>query len=192
MTQLILASASPRRRQLLHLLGMDFSVRPADIDEIMDFSLPPEAAVAKLSARKAAAALRAPGEVILAADTVVVLDRKVLGKPQSRNEAREMLRALSGGEHLVMTGVTVTSDRGTETGTEITAVQFRELEDWEIEDYLATGEPMDKAGAYGIQGGGAVFVTGIAGDFYNVMGLPVCRVYGMLRRLAPELWEDRA
>ena len=192
MTQLILASASPRRRQLLHLLGMDFSVRPADIDEIMDFSLPPEAAVAKLSARKAAAALRAPGEVILAADTVVVQDRKVLGKPQSRNEAREMLRALSGGEHLVMTGVTVASDRGTETGTEITAVQFREREDWEIEDYLATGEPMDKAGAYGIQGGGAVFVTGIAGDFYNVMGLPVCRVYGMLRRLAPELWEDRA
>ncbi len=192
MTQLILASASPRRRQLLHLLGMDFSVRPADIDEKMDFSLPPEAAVAKLSARKAAAALRALGEVILAADTVVVLDRKVLGKPQSRNEAREMLRALSGGEHLVMTGVTVASDRGTETGTEITAVQFRELEDWEIEEYLATGEPMDKAGAYGIQGGGAVFVTGIAGDFYNVMGLPVCRVYGMLRRLAPELWEDRA
>ena len=192
MVSLILASASPRRRELLNLLGLPFTVRPVKIDETLDPALPPMEAVGRLSARKARAQLRRTGEVFLAADTVVVLNGKILGKPRSPEEAAGMLRALAGQEHLVMTGLTVASDWGTETVTEVTAVRFRDLTDREIAAYVATGEPMDKAGAYGIQGGGAIFVTGIAGDYYNVVGLPLCRLYGVLRRLAPELWEEQA
>ena len=178
---LILASASPRRRELLGLFGIPFVIRAADIDETMDPALPPETEVARVSRLKALAVPRGSEDVVIAADTIVVCGGRVLGKPHSPEEAENMLRLLSGREHQVMTGCTVCAPGGTETFTEITDLHFRELSDAEISRYVATGEPMDKAGAYGIQGGGALFCTGIHGDYFNVMGLPVCRLGQLLR-----------
>lgn len=186
----ILASASPRRRELLSLFGIPFAVRAADIDETMDPSLPPEEEVARVSRCKALAVPREPGDVVVAADTIVVCGGRVLGKPHTREEAAAMLRLLSGREHQVMTGCTVAAPGGTETFTEITTLRFRELTEAEIRRYVASGEPMDKAGAYGIQGGAALFCQGLEGDYYNVMGLPVCRLGQVLRRLAPRLMEE--
>ena len=186
----ILASQSPRRQQLLQLLQVPFDVRPADIDEAMDPALPPQQEVARVSLRKAEATPCSPGDVVIAADTIVVLDGAVLGKPADRAEAMAMLHALSGREHLVMTGLTVLRDGRAITHTEITGVHFRPLTEAEIFRYVETGEPMDKAGAYGIQGLAAPFVEGIRGDFYNVMGLPVCRLYKMLQDIAPEYLEE--
>ena len=191
--KLILASASPRRRELLQMLGASFEVRPADVDETIDPRLTPTQAVAVLSERKAKAVKRDVGEIVIAADTIVVCKKMVrgkpewliLGKPHSEEEAYEMLSMLSGREHEVMTGVTVTNGSLTRTWTEVTKVRFREITRKEKLDYIATGEPMDKAGAYGIQGGAARFCTGITGDYYNVVGLPVCRVVQMVNALAP-------
>ena len=146
--------------------------------------------VKALSLRKALAAGAAPGEVILAADTVVVLDGRVLGKPHSEAEAKEMLRLLSSRDHQVMTGCTVLYGEKRETFTEVTDLHFRALSEKEIERYVASGEPMDKAGAYGIQGGAALFCERMVGDYYNVMGLPVCRLGETLRRMAPEGMEE--
>ena len=188
--QLILASQSPRRQQLLQLLQVTFTVRPADIDEAMDPTLPPQAEVARVSKLKAEATPRTPGDVVIAADTIVVLRDRVLGKPADKAEAITMLKALSGREHQVMTGITVLRDEKTITHTEITDVHFRPLTEEEILRYVETGEPMDKAGAYGIQGFAAPFVEGIRGDYYNVMGLPVCRLEQMLRQIAPEYMEE--
>lgn len=182
---LILASASPRRRELMQLFGIPFTVGAADIDETMNPELPPEQEVARVSRLKAQA-LAAPDAVVVAADTIVVLDGKVLGKPKSKEEAVQMLTALSGRSHRVMTGCTVMSAERAETFTEITAIHFRELTAEEIENYVATGEPMDKAGAYGIQGGAALFCEGMEGDYYNVMGLPVCRLHGKLKTFFPQ------
>ena len=187
---LILASASPRRRELLSLFGIPFSVRAADIDETMDPSLPPQEEVARVSRLKALAVPREPGDVVIAADTIVVCGGKVLGKPHSPEEAAGMLRLLSGREHQVMTGCTVAAPGGSETFTEITSLRFRSLSEQEIARYVASGEPMDKAGAYGIQGGAALFCQGLEGDYYNVMGLPVCRLGQVLARLAPQLMEE--
>ena len=178
---LILASASPRRRELLGLFGIPFVIRAADIDETMNPALPPETEVARVSRLKALAVPRGSEDVVIAADTIVVCGGRVLGKPHSPEEAENMLRLLSGREHQVMTGCTVCAPGGAETFTEITDLHFRELSDAEISRYVATGEPMDKAGAYGIQGGGALFCTGIHGDYFNVMGLPVCRLGQLLR-----------
>ena len=145
--ELILASQSPRRRELLERLGLHFTVRAADLDESMDAARPPAEEVARLSAEKAAAV--DPGSaVVIAADTVVVLDGRVLGKPRSADEAAEMLRALSGRAHQVMTGVTVRRGGRAETDTVVTDVHFRPLTEREIAAYVATGEPMDKAGAW--------------------------------------------
>ena len=188
--QLILASASPRRKELLSLFGVPFAVRVADIDETMDPAAAPFDEVARLSREKALAIPRQAEDVVVAADTIVVLRDRVLGKPRDPAEAKEMLRALSGRDHQVMTGFTVLRGDDAVTCTEVTDLHFRELSDREIDRYVASGEPMDKAGAYGIQGGAALFCTHMAGDYYNVMGLPVCRLGQVLRAVAPELMEE--
>ena len=179
---LILASGSPRRRQLLEQLGLTFTVRSSDVDESVSPGLTPAQVVESLSARKgeAVAQLSQPGDLILSADTVVALEGAILGKPRSREEAAAMLSALSGRTHQVYTGVTLLQDGRRLTGHEVTAVTFRPLSPEEIAAYVSTGEPMDKAGAYGIQGLGGLLVAGIQGDYHNVVGLPVCRLGRML------------
>ena len=179
----ILASASPRRRELLSLFGVPFTIRAADIDEKMDPEKNPYDEVARVSLEKALAVERSRDDVIIAADTIVVCQGKVLGKPHDRQEAVSMLKLLSGREHQVMTGCTVLAGDQRETFTEVTTLHFRQLSDTEIDRYVASGEPMDKAGAYGIQGGAALFCPGIQGDYYNVMGLPVCRLGSVLRQI---------
>ena len=184
--EIILASQSPRRRELLERMGIrNFRVVSADIDEREEEQLPPEQLVCRLALRKAeAVAEKAPkGAVIIAADTVVSLDGTVLGKPGDKLEAFKMLSTLSGNRHQVYTGLCVIWDGDKRTEYEVTDVTFRELGEKEIEDYIATGEPMDKAGAYGIQGYGALLVERIEGDYYNVMGLPVCRLGTVLLEL---------
>ena len=187
---LVLASASPRRKELLGLFRIPFEIRVADIDETMDPQKAPFDEVARVSRLKAAATPRKDGDVVVAADTIVVCEGRVLGKPRSEAEAAAMLRLLSGRDHQVMTGVTVIRDGRIQTFTEVTDIHFRELSDREIDRYVATGEPMDKAGAYGIQGGAALFCTRMVGDYYNVMGLPACRLGLVLREMAPELMGD--
>lgn len=179
---LILASKSPRRQQLLQQIGMDFTVRVTDTDETMDFSCPPQDEVARVSAEKAAAAVCDPEDVVVAADTIVVVDGKILGKPASEEQAVEMLRMLSGRSHRVMTGLTVRKGDRVATHTEITELVFRPLSDAEIRAYVATGDPLDKAGAYGIQGMAGAFVERICGDYFNVMGLPICSLTLLLRQ----------
>lgn len=188
--QLILASASPRRRELLGLFGRPFAIRAADIDETMDPEKAPFDEVARVSREKALAVPREKGDIVVAADTIVVCGGKILGKPHDKEEAAAMLTLLSGRDHQVMTGCTVLRDETIETVTEVTDLHFRPLSRKEIEAYVATGEPMDKAGAYGIQGGAALFCQRIEGDYYNVMGLPLCRLGQMLRKIAPEWMED--
>ena len=188
MKNLILASASPRRRELLSLFGIPFTVRVADIDEAMDPTKSPCDEVARVSCRKALAVERGPEDVVVAADTIVVSAGRVLGKPHSREEAVAMLQLLSGREHQVMTGCTVLCGDRRETFTEVTDLTFRPLSEAEIRRYVASGEPMDKAGAYGIQGGAALFCPGIRGDYYNVMGLPVCRLGTVLGQMMN--WEE--
>ena len=191
MPRIILASQSPRRRQLLGQIGLtDFDILVPDADESYDPSLTPQEIVSSISRKKAEAARTLAGDsdaVILAADTMVFLDGLRLGKPHSEAEAFEMLSALSGREHLVCTGVTVCRGDRLETRPETTAVRFADLTEEDIRRYIATGEPMDKAGAYGIQGLAALFVTGIAGDYFTVMGLPLHLVGEMLRSFGVEL-----
>lgn len=189
--QLILASASPRRKELLSLFGLPFTVRAADIDETMDPALLPFDEVGRVSRAKAMATMREADDVVIAADTIVVCQGKVLGKPRNEAEAVEMLTLLSGRDHQVMTGCTVLRGEKSETFTEVTDLHFRPLSKKEIEHYVATGEPMDKAGSYGIQGGAALFCQRLEGDYYNVMGLPVCALGERLKRIAPEWMEDR-
>lgn len=188
--QLILASQSPRRRELLSLFHIPFTVRVSDADEKMDPALSPFDEVGRVSREKALAVPRAPGDVVVAADTIVVCGGRVLGKPRTEAQATEMLTLLSGRSHQVMTGLTVLRDGACRTCTEVTDITFRPLSQREIRAYVATGEPMDKAGAYGIQGGAALFAQSLRGDYYNVMGLPVCRLWQVLTELAPELMED--
>ena len=183
--KIILASQSPRRKELLERMGIrDFETISPNVDESAFHGLPPEELVRRLSAEKAAAVAGKAGEdaIVIAADTVVALEGAVLGKPADELDAFKMLSALSGVRHQVYTGVTVCRGGEKQTAHEVTDVTFRELSEREIEDYIATGEPMDKAGAYGIQGYGALLIQGISGDYYNVMGLPVCRLSGMLAR----------
>ena len=183
---IILASKSPRRRALLEQMGVrDFRIVTPDIDEHMDRDLPPAELVRQISLEKAqtVAAQADPNTVVIAADTVVALDGVVLGKPADKEEAFRMLSLLSGNRHQVYTGLTVLRGEQVFSQWEETAVTFRSLTAEEIEAYIATGEPMDKAGAYGIQGYGALFIEGISGDYYNVMGLPVCRLGQILGQL---------
>ena len=188
--QLILASGSPRRKELLSLFGVPFTVRAADIDETMDPNKAPFNEVARVSRLKALAVPREKDDVVVAADTIVVCGSAVLGKPHSREEAIRMLTALSGRDHQVMTGCTVVRGEKAETFTEVTDLHFRPLGEAEIARYVDSGEPMDKAGAYGIQGGAALFCEKIVGDYYNVMGLPVFSLGQVLRKVAPEITED--
>ena len=184
---LILASQSPRRKELLGLFHIPFTVRVADIDEAMDLGKPPFDEVARVSRLKALAVEAEEDDVVIAADTIVVCDGKTLGKPRDEADAKRMLTLLSGRDHQVMTGVTVKRGETVRTFTEVTDIHFRELTDSEILAYIRTGEPMDKAGSYGIQGGAALFAEKMVGDYYNVMGLPVCRLWQMLKKLAPEV-----
>lgn len=176
---IILASTSPRRKELLTQIGVkDYRVLSPNVDEDVDRDMPPDQLVEELSRRKAGAvrAQAGPDALIIAADTVVSLEGEVLGKPSDETDAFRMLSALSGNRHQVYTGLTVLLGDRERTSHEMTSVTFRELEPQEIMDYISTGEPMDKAGAYGIQGLGAVLVSGIEGDYFNVMGLPVYRL----------------
>ena len=188
--QLILASQSPRRKELLGLFRIPFSVRVAHIDETMDSALSAYDEVARVSRLKAEATPHEKEDVVVAADTIVVCDGIVLGKPKDELDAFRMLKMLSGKDHQVMTGLTVLRGDAAVVCTEVTDVHFRDLTDAEIFAYIRTGEPMDKAGAYGIQGGAALFVEKISGDYYNVMGLPVCRLAQILKSLAPEQMEE--
>ena len=185
--QLILASQSPRRKELLGLYHIPFTVRVADIDEAMDPNAPAFDEVARVSRLKALATERGEEDVVIAADTIVVCAGEVLGKPRDEADARRMLGLLSGRDHQVMTGVTVLRGETAVTFTEVTDLHFRQLSEKEIARYVATGEPMDKAGSYGIQGGAALFCTGMKGDYYNVMGLPVCALGEVLKSTVPEL-----
>ncbi len=187
---LILASASPRRKELLSLFHIPFVIRAADIDETMDPDKSPYEEVGRVSRLKALALPREASDVVIAADTIVVCGGKVLGKPHSEEEAAEMLSLLSGRDHQVMTGCTVLRGENCETFTEVTDLHFRPLSEKEINRYVSSGEPMDKAGAYGIQGGAALFCERMTGDYYNVMGLPVCRLGEVLKAMAPDLMED--
>ena len=179
---IILASQSPRRKELMGQIGLKFKVISPNVDERVEGNPSPAQLVEELSLRKALAVEQqvSRGDLIVAADTVVALEGTVLGKPKTERDAFSMLSALSGNRHYVYTGVTVLHNGRAETGHEVTAVTFRELEPDEISSYIATGEPMDKAGAYGIQGIGALLVSGIDGDYCNVMGLPVYRLGRML------------
>ena len=187
--QLILASASPRRKELLQKFGIPFVIRVADIDETMDPGKPAFDEVGRVSRQKAMAIPREKDDIVIAADTIVVCQGKVLGKPRDEAGAKAMLSLLSGRDHQVMTGCTVLRGERRETFTEVTDLHFRELTEKEISRYVASGEPMDKAGSYGIQGGGALFCQRMVGDYYNVMGLPVCRLGQVLKDLAPEIME---
>lgn len=177
MTKIILASQSPRRRQLLEQIGLkDFTILVPQADESYDSTLSPQEIVGSICWKKAEAARELAGDddaVIIAADTMVFLDGLRLGKPHSEDEAHAMLRSLSGRTHQVCTGVTLCRGDRLDTRVETTAVTFRELTDREILSYIRTGDPMDKAGAYGVQGKAALFVKGISGDYFNVMGLPL-------------------
>lgn len=185
---IILASGSPRRRQLLEQLGLSFTVQSSDVDESVEPGLSPAAMVEQLSLRKGQAVAErvGPDSLVLAADTVVALGDAVLGKPQDRAKAVSMLTSLSGKTHQVYTGVTLLGGGRRVTEHETTAVTFRSLSREEIVAYVNTGEPMDKAGAYGIQGYGALLVERLEGDYFNVMGLPLCRLGRMLAAFGVE------
>ncbi len=187
---IILASRSPRRRELLNQIGLrGFKVAASGADERVEGNPAPAELVEALSLRKARAVQEDADEedLIIAADTVVVLDGAVLGKPADEREAFAMLSALSGNRHRVYTGITVLRGERCETCSEETIVEFRELEPDEISAYIATGEPMDKAGAYGIQGLGSLLVSRLEGDYFNVMGLPVFRLGRMLADFGVDL-----
>lgn len=187
---IVLASASPRRRELMERLGVkNLLVIPARGEESAPAGLAPEELVKELSRAKAAevAAQRPPEDVVIGADTIVELDGRILGKPADEKQAAEMLSALSGREHRVFTGVTVIKGDEVISQAEMSIVRFRPLDQREIAAYIATGDPMDKAGSYGVQGVACLFVSGIQGDYFNVMGLPLCRLGIILKKLGVEL-----
>ena len=184
--RIVLASGSPRRYELLKMIGLeDFVVIPDVEDEILYEGITPEQTVCKTALNKArnVAGRCDETDLIIAADTEVFLDTTPFGKPTNADDAIRMLKTLSGKKHTVYTGIAMICGDVIITGAEATDVYFRELSDTEISAYVQTGDPMDKAGAYGVQGRGAVFIERLEGDFFNVMGLPVCRLTIMLRNL---------
>ncbi len=185
---MILASQSPRRRELLGQMGFSFTVRPAKGEELAHPELTPAQLVEELARQKAleVSAEAEADDVVVAADTVVAIDGKVLGKPHDKVHAAQMLSALSGREHTVYTGVAVKRGETLLVEHEATQVRFRPLTEREIDLYIQTGEPMDKAGSYGIQGYGALLVEGIRGDYFNVVGLPICRLGRMLAQVGED------
>jgi len=181
---IILASSSPRRRDLLKLVGLAHTVRPADIDELPLPGELPEGHAERLAREKAeAVATLNRDDLVIAADTIVVLDDEILGKPRDEADARKTLSRLSGRTHTVVTGMACSLGGRTVSGVENVSVTFRYLTEAEIEAYVATGEPMDKAGAYGIQGYGATIVRRIDGDYFAVMGLSLVRLVSLMREL---------
>lgn len=182
--KVVLASSSPRRRELLNLIGIAHEVRPANLDESMRPRETPRRHAERLARDKASAvAMRDPDLITIAADTIVVINRKVLGKPVDKEDAARMLAMLSGREHTVITAVAVSRGKKLRSAIEEVKVKFRRLREEEIEAYIATGEPMDKAGAYGIQGFGATIVERVEGDYFAVMGLPLVRLVGLMREV---------
>ena len=181
---LVLASSSPRRKEILTAAGLPFVVRPPHIPEERLDGEAPEAYVDRLARQKAAAITARPDEVVLGADTIVVLDHHVFEKPRDASDARRMLEILSGREHEVITGICLRSSSGNVADRSVTLVRFAPLDRAEIDDYIATGEPMDKAGAYAIQGRASKFVERVTGCYFNVMGLPIALVYRHLKAFA--------
>ena len=182
--RIILASASPRRRDLLTLIGIPHEVRPADVDETLLPGERPDAHAERLARAKATTlAARAPDALVVGSDTIVVVDGAILGKPRDEAGAADMLRRLAGRRHTVHTAVAVARGGRVESGVERVDVVFRPLGDADIASYIATGEPMDKAGAYGIQGFGATIVERIEGDYFAVMGLPLGRLVRLMERV---------
>ena len=181
---IILASASPRRRELLTMAGITYQCIPADIKEIVPEGTPVEKISEVLSVQKAEAVyVTHPEDIVIGSDTIVVIDGTVLGKPKNEADAFAMLKLLSGRVHTVYTGVTILSKNGRSSFTSHTEVEFYPLTDEEIRAYIRTGEPMDKAGSYGIQGYGCVLVKRINGDYFTVMGLPVAETVRLLRNM---------
>ena len=180
---LVLASASPRRQELLRNAGIPFVIHPAEIPEVPLPNEPPKAYAERLAREKALAVLRQrPGNVVLGADTVVVVDQTILEKPADAADAARMLRLLSGRSHVVITGVCLAGVGFVDIRSETTFVTMESLSEDDISSYVATGEPMDKAGGYAIQGVASRWITRIEGDYFNVVGLPVALVYRMLRQ----------
>ena len=190
MSNIVLASGSPRRRELLERIGVtDFVVRVPEVEESFPEGLTPPEVVAYISREKAEAAARlcGPEDIVITADTMVFLDQARLGKPRDEAHALEMLTALQGRRHTVCTGVSVCQGDRRLTETESTDVFFRSATEAELRRYIASGEPMDKAGAYGVQGRGALLVERLEGEFFNVMGLPVLRLARMLEKFGVSL-----
>jgi len=188
--KIILASGSPRRRELLKMIGIkNFTVIPDKTEEIFASGLTPEQSVCKTALQKAKNVSKqcSKEDLIIAADTEVYLDGMHFGKPKDKEDAEDMLKKLSGRRHTVYTGIALIFGDDIITSAESTEVYFRQLSDKEITNYVRTGEPLDKAGAYGAQGMGAVFIERLEGDFFNVMGLPVCKLTIMLRSLGVEI-----
>jgi septum formation protein len=177
----VLASGSPRRKQLLEQMGIAFRVAPTEADETLPSNTLPHEAAEELARRKATHAMADwPKSVVVAADTLVAVDGRILGKPENRSHAVEMLKSLRGRDHEVVTGLCVAWKNHLYSAYERTIVCFNDISDDEIDRYVGTGEPMDKAGAYGIQGGAGVFTAGIHGCYYNVMGLPLAHLKALL------------
>ncbi|MCR4593765.1 MAG: Maf family protein [Clostridiales bacterium] len=179
--QLVLASASPRRKEILTDAGYTFILRVSDADESLPEGISPEEAVRTLAERKAKAVKKSSNETVIAADTVVALEGKILGKPENEQDAFDMIRSLSGRVHDVYTGVCVINEKESTVFSDKSTVEFRELTDEEILDYIESGEPMDKAGAYGIQGKASAFAKVKSGSFYNVVGLPIEKLNAILK-----------
>ena len=179
---IILASQSPRRRELMEKAGFEIEIRPSDADENIEFNGNPGEYVCKLAEIKGDAVKSDKGDIVLSADTIVTIDGEILGKPHSPMEAVEMLRKLSSRTHSVYTGCCIRKDEGKEIFYEKSDVTFFELSDEEIQSYVASGEPFDKAGGYGIQGKGCILVEKIVGDYYNIVGLPIAKVYQYIKK----------
>jgi len=185
--RVVLASSSPRRHDLLDLIGIRHEVIPADVDESVQGRESPAKHAERLAREKAGVvAGRDPKAVAIGADTIVLIDKKILGKPANSVDAGSMLRLLSGRVHTVVTAVAVARGKKIASAVEKVSVTFRELSDDEIDAYIATGEPMDKAGAYGIQGYGATIVERIEGDYFAVMGLPLVKLVSLLGEVGVE------
>ena len=182
MKNIILASKSPRRKQLLELLGYPFEIIVSDIEEEINPNNDLVKEIEKLSFQKANAVFKNhKDKIVIGADTIVKINNEVLGKPRDEQEAKQMLQKLSNNYHEVVTGVTILSEDKVETFSSIALVKFCELSKEEIDEYIKTKEPMDKAGAYAIQGYGSKFIEKIEGDYYTVMGLPVSKLYHKLK-----------
>lgn len=184
---IILASASPRRRELMNVITSDFRAVSTDCDETLPDDIAPEKASEYLSALKASSALKDyPDSVIIGCDTIVICDGRIYGKPKDKEQCREYIKNLSGRSHQVITGCTIAYKDKICTFSECTDVIFRELSDEEIEEYISTDEPYDKAGGYGIQGKASLLIKGICGDYFNVVGLPVSSLNIMLKKFLKE------